>query len=97
MGVFRIRNRIGNRQFIAASTNLTDTWILNRIELIAGTHRNAWLQRDWNDFGEMNFIFEILCEINVRDGEQINYGKEAGMLAALFVENLKMSGENGYH
>lgn len=97
VGVFRIRNMVSNRQYIEGSVNLDKIWIWHRVELIAGTHRNVWLQREWDYFGEKNFEFEIISEINKREGEQVDYGKEARILATLYIEELRSSGENGYH
>lgn len=97
IGVFQIRNMVNNKIFIDSSVNLDKIWNRHRVELNFGNHRNAVLQKEWKAFGEDNFQFEILSEIEQRDDPTIDYAKEAKLLAQLFIEELKPFGEKGYN
>ena len=97
IGVFQIRNMVNNKIFIDSSVNLDKIWNRHRVELNFGNHRNAVLQKEWKEFGEGNFQFEILSEIEQREDPTIDYAKEAKLLAQLFIEELKPFGEKGYN
>jgi len=97
IGVFQIRNKVNGKIYIDSSVNLDAYWNRNRAQLNFGNHQNTVLQNEWNTFGEENFVYEILSEINHKDDEQIDYAKEAGQLAALYIEELKPFDEKGYN
>lgn len=97
IGVFQIRNIQNEKIFVSSSTNLDAIWNRNRMELNFGNHRNEGLQQDWKAMGEENFRFEILSEIEQKEGETIDYGKEAKKLEAMFMEELQPYNDKGYH
>ncbi len=76
MGVFQIRNIVNGKVFIGSSLNLDAIWNRNLSELRLGGHRNPKLQQEWNTFGEVNFVFEVLTELTQNDGATLDYGKE---------------------
>ncbi len=69
MGVFRIRNIVNGKILIDSSTNMNSKWNRHKTELRFGTHRNSELQKDWKQFGEENFIFEIVSELKQLEEE----------------------------
>lgn len=75
MGVFQIKNKINNKVFIGSSLDLVASWNSQKFQLNAGLHQNSELQKDWNELGSNNFIYEILDEINHNDNKTINYEK----------------------
>ncbi|HRI60690.1 MAG TPA: GIY-YIG nuclease family protein [Saprospiraceae bacterium] len=97
IGVFQIRNIVNNKIFIDSSVNLDKIWNRHRVELNFGNHRNTVLQKDWKEFGENNFKFEILSEIEQREDPTIDYAREAKLLAQMFIEELQPFGEKGYN
>lgn len=97
IGVFQIRNTVNGKVYIEASVNLDKIWNRHFTELKAGGHRNVSLQKDWNDFGEDNFKYEILSEIQQEENKSIDYAKEAKQLAKMFIEELKPFGEKVYN
>jgi len=97
IGVFQIKNIANNKVYIDSSVNLDKIWNRHRLELNYGTHRNLALQTDWNEFGESNFVFEILSEIKQTDENNSDYTKESKLLAKMFVEELQPFGEKGYN
>jgi hypothetical protein len=97
IGVFQIRNTINGKIYIDGSLDLNAIWNRNRVELNFGTHRNNVLQKEWKEFGEENFRYEILSEIDQSDGEQIDYKKEVKLLTEMFVDELKPFMDKGYN
>lgn len=97
IGVFQVRNTVNNKVFIDSSVNLDKIWNRHRVELNFGNHRNVVLQKEWKEFGEDTFKFEILSEIQQGDDPSVDYAKEAKKLAQLFIEELQPFGEKGYN
>jgi hypothetical protein len=95
MGVFQIRNLTNEKAFIGKSENLDG--IFNRIEfqLKANVHHQKELQADWNELGADNFEFEILEELEFREG--IDIKKELEFLEDLWLEKLQPFGKLGYN
>ncbi|HRH43918.1 MAG TPA: GIY-YIG nuclease family protein [Pyrinomonadaceae bacterium] len=95
MGIFQIRNLTNEKVFIGKSENLEG--ILNRHEfaLKANGHQNKQLQADWNELGEEKFAFEILEELEHREG--LDNKKELEFLEDLWLEKLQPFGEKGYN
>lgn len=97
IGVFQIRNAVNGKIYVGSSLNLDAIWNRNRMELNFDGHRNKALQNEWKEFGEDNFRFEILSEIEQKDGDSTNYAKEVRELEKLFIDELKPFGQSGYH
>ncbi|MEP1152121.1 MAG: GIY-YIG nuclease family protein [Balneola sp.] len=88
MGVFQIKNTSNGKVFIDHSTDLKSKWNRHTMELKFGSHKSKSLQKDWNEFGEGNFIFEVLSELERKDEENIDYNKELETLQELILEEL---------
>ena len=97
IGVFQIRNIVNGKIFVGSSVNLEAIWNRHKSELKLGGHRNELLQKEWKEFGEDNFKYEILSEIEQKPGENIDYAKEARKLEEMFIEELKPFGDRGYN
>jgi hypothetical protein len=97
VGIYQIRNKINNKIFLESSVNLDAIWNRNHIQLKFGTHQNKELQKDWNEIGPEHFVFEIVSEIQQKEGEQKDYRKEVLQLEAMFMEELQPYDEKGYH
>lgn len=95
MGIYQIRNVINEKIFIGSSMNLDG--IINRykFELKNGSHKNRILQKDWDEFVEEDFAFEILEKLEPREG--LNYPKELEFLEDLWHEKLQPYGKKGYN
>ena len=96
MGVFQIRNTINEKIFIGSSVNLDAIWNRHRMQLNGGLHPNQKLQSEWNEFGEGNFIYEILSEITQKE-DTTDYTKEVKELEGMYIDELKPYDENGYN
>lgn len=97
IGVFQIRNTANGKILVGSSTNLDAIWNRIRTELKFNGHRNEALQADWNSFSEDAFVFEVVSEIEEKEGENLDYAKEAKKLEEMFIEELQPFGDKGYH
>lgn len=98
IGVFQIKNTVNNKIYIECSTDLVAIWNRHKFQLNGGLHPNDNLQKEWNEFGEENFKYEILSEITQNDIKTIDhYRREAKQLEAMFIEELQPFGDKGYN
>jgi hypothetical protein len=97
IGVFQIRNIVNGKIFVEGSSNLDKIWNRHRTELNFGSHQSKALQTDWNELGESNFAYEILGEIEQKEGENIDYTRDLKALEQLYLEELTPYGEKGYN
>ena len=97
VGVFQIRNTVNNKIFIESSTDLLAIWNRQKFQLKMGSHHNLELQKDWIEFGEEKFKYEILDELKQKEGISINYRKEAKELEKMYIEDLQPFNDRGYN
>ena len=76
MGVFQIKNIKNNKFLIDHSIDMESKWNRHKMELKFGNHRNRSFQKEWNEYGEENFVFDVLSELKKSEEENINYNKE---------------------
>jgi group I intron endonuclease len=99
IGVFQIRNTVNNKIYIESSTDLVAAWNRHKFQLKFGTHPNIELQKEWNEFGEEKFVYEILSvsEIKQDDVEKTDYRNDAKQLEKMFIEELQPFNDKGYN
>lgn len=68
-GIYKITNKINGKCYIGQSKNIEKRWIGHIKQLNKNQHGNFYLQKAWNKYGQVNFLFEILC---ICDYEQLN-------------------------
>jgi group I intron endonuclease len=61
-GIYTITCTSSGKMYVGLTTNFQERWSNHKTTLRKGTHRNSYLQRVWNKYGESNFLFEILEE-----------------------------------
>jgi len=89
VGVFQIKNTATQKILIGSSVDLDAIWNRIKTELKFGNYPNSDLQNDWKEYGEENFVYEILSEIKQGDdGVTHNYRKEARQLEEMFIDEL---------
>jgi len=88
-GIYCIRNLENGKIYIGKSNDIKIRWGNHKRLLKIGKHDNIYLQRAWNKYGEVNFIFEVLeiCEIELLSIREIYY-------VALYDSNNKTVGYN---
>lgn len=97
IGVFQIKNTVNHKIYIEGSTDLVSIWNRYKFQLKNGLHTNTALQKDWTEYGEENFTFEILDEIQRDESKFIDYRKDVKELEQLYIAELKPFGERGYN
>jgi group I intron endonuclease len=96
-GVFQVKNTTNGKVLLGSSLNLEGSLNKHRFMLKIGSHTNKALQKDWNEFGPDNFIFEILEEVKVLDNPNFNLQDELTLLEQIWFEKLQPVGEHGYN
>ncbi len=87
-GIFQLMNVKNEMVFIEDSLNIYSKWNRHRTELRFGSHRNKRLQKDWNEFGEENFVFSILSELEIKEDDNLNLNDELKLLQQMIEEEL---------
>ena len=97
MGVFQIKNIANGKILLGSSLNLEGPLNSHKFMLSIGSHRNTALQKDWNELGSENFIFEILEVVKVIDDPKFNLSDELTLLEQIWLEKLQPFIPNGYN
>lgn len=88
-GVYQIRNVINNKIYIGSSKNIYKRWKTHISRLKYNKHCNSYLQSAWNKYGEDNFEFSILEEVNNLD--------ELKNLEQYYIDTLQPFEDRGYN
>jgi group I intron endonuclease len=96
-GVFQVKNTVNGKVFLGSSLNLQGPLNAHRFMLTIGSHRNKTLQKEWNEFGEEKFVFEILEKVKVKDETNFDVRDELTLLEQIWLEKLQPFGEKGYN
>ena len=98
IGVFQIRNTVNEKIFVGSSMNLHAIWNRERLTLNFGGHNNQSLQEDWKTYGEEIFRYEIVAQLEQKDGDTEDFlKKELKMFEKMYIEELQPFGEKGYN
>ena len=95
-GVYAIRNLRTGRTMVAGSPNVQGALNRHRFELRQGNHRDAQLQRDWNEHGEASFVFEVLDVVKPREDPAFDVARELRTLVELWRQEFACRAEAGY-
>lgn len=63
IGIYSITNKITGKRYIGSSKDIASRWRQHKYQLKEQKHHSKHLQRAYNKYKKMVFIFEILCEI----------------------------------
>jgi group I intron endonuclease len=108
MGVYEIRNIINNKVYIGSSNDIQRRWNEHVRNLNNNTHHSYKLQKDWDEFGEGVFIFNIIELVDeenlLKDREQYyidyfdscNNGYNVSAIADRPDKNYLFDKEKGY-
>jgi len=96
-GVFQIKNISNDKVLLGSSLNLEGSLNKHRFMLKVGSHINKVLQKDWDELGADQFVFEILEEVKVIDSPNFNLKDELTLLEEIWLEKLQPIGERGYN
>ena len=67
MGIYLIRCKVNDKIYIGRAINIEDRKGVHLWKLRKGIHINPRLQKDFLDFGESNFEFNIIQKIKNRE------------------------------
>lgn len=66
LGVYKIKNKINDKLYIGSSVDINLRFKAHLNSLRNNKHKNIYLQRAWNKYGEENFEFSIIeCVENI--------------------------------
>ena len=66
-GIYLIKNIINNKVYIGSSVNIDRRWVQHKQDLTSGKHHSIHLQQAWDKYGEQNFKFEIIEEVQKQE------------------------------
>ncbi|MFZ7103250.1 MAG: DUF2087 domain-containing protein [Peptococcaceae bacterium] len=95
-GVYQIRNTKNRKVFVTGTPNLK-TINGKLMTLRGGGHYNKELQKEWQEFGEEAFVFEILEVLEEPEEGFFDRKEELKKLEEKWLEKLQPFGERGYH
>jgi group I intron endonuclease len=95
-GVYQIKNTKNQKIFIGSSMNLK-TLNGKRFQLKMGTHYNKMLQKEWNEFGEEAFVFEVLEILEKKEDGYFDTKDALKKLEEKWIAKLQPFGERGYN
>ncbi len=97
MGIYQIRNLVNNKVFVNSGLNLTGKSNSYKFQLSSGLHFNSQLQKDFNQYGEDKFAFEILDTLEPQDDPSYNYEDDLKTLLELWIDKLQPYDDKGYN
>lgn len=74
-GIYCIENLVNHKKYIGQSIDVYSRWNAHKNALNGNRHRNIYLQRAWNKYGEDNFNFYIIkeCSSDIIDELEKHY------------------------
>ena len=97
MGIYQIKNSLNEKIFIGSAKNLHGKSNSYKFQLDSGLHINKELQEDYSKYGEANFTFEILDQLEPKDDPAYKYDDDLKTLEELWIEKLQPFGAKGYN
>jgi group I intron endonuclease len=96
-GIFQVKNTVNGKILLGSSLNLEGPLNSHKFMLTIGSHRNLLLQKEWNEYGQDKFVFEILEVVKVKDDPNFNLEDELTLLEQIWIEKLQPFSGNGYN
>ena len=95
-GVFQIRNTKNQKVLVLSTANLK-TINGRRFELQSGGFTNRDLQKEWQEFGEESFVFEVLEVLKGKDDPARDLKLMLAELEETWLNKLEPYGDRGYN
>ena len=96
-GIFKITNKTNGRIYIDKGLNVQGVMNRHEFQLRNGSHKNPELQKDWDQFGAENFIFEVIDHLKPSDDPSIDINNELADLEEIWLNELTPYEEKGYN
>lgn len=97
MGIFQIKNNINGKIYIDGSFEILRNSQREFFPLRLGNHMNRELQKEWNEYGEENFTFEILEVVEFDKNTDMDLKYELKKLKEKWMDKLEPYDEKGYN
>lgn len=89
MGVFMVRNNENGKAYIGVSKDTTNIINRFRFQLKLGSHMVREMQKDWKEYGESSFSFEVLENLRYDDKDpHKDYTEDLEILKMIWLEKL---------
>ncbi|MFC7679419.1 GIY-YIG nuclease family protein [Paenibacillus sp. GCM10028914] len=95
-GVYQIKNTKNGKILVVGTPNLK-TMNGKRFELQMGTSYNKVMQKEWNEYGEDAFVFEVLEVIKPEEDPFYNLKDVVSKREEHWISELQPFGEHGYN
>lgn len=97
IGIYKIENTVNGKVYIGQSVRIERRWYEHKWELNNNHHKNNYLQKAWNKYGEECFTFEILeeCPIELLNEKEIYWIDYYKTYINYNGYNLTFGGESG--
>jgi hypothetical protein len=96
-GIYRITNKATGKIFIGKAMNAQGKLNGQRAQLKWGSHRNKELQQDWKEYGDEQFVFEIIDFLEQPTDPAQDMEGELSALEELWLSKLQPYGARGYN
>ena len=95
-GIYKIENKQNGKIFIASTRNIKT---LNGVKFMLnkGGHVNRELAQEWQEFGEENFMIEVIEILKKKNDPYFNEKEELKKLEGKWLEEYQPYGERGYN
>lgn len=95
-GIYKITCIPTQKIYIGQSRNIYKRWYQHIYTLNAKQHRNSYLQRAWNKYGQDNFNFEVIdkCYVSELDDKEKYYIEKFNSMDRKYGFNLDSGGQH---
>lgn len=89
MGIYVVRCNSNDKCYIGTTKNLKGKINCTKFQLGSGGHPNKELQKEWKEYGEVNFEVEILDKLEYdKDETKTDYTEDLEILKEIWKEKL---------
>jgi hypothetical protein len=96
-GIYCIKNKTNGKIFVGKGLNVDGIINSQLSQLKWGGHKNKQLQKEWQQFGDEQFSFEVLDYLENKNDPQQDLPTELATLEELWLQKLAPYGEKGYN
>lgn len=96
-GVYQVKNNANGKVLIGSCVDIPSMFNRIKFELATGMDRVPGLLKDWREYGENNFAFEIMEELKLKEGEFQDIKFELQQLEEKWLDKIQPYDEKGYN
>ncbi|MGE5458097.1 MAG: GIY-YIG nuclease family protein [Methanococcaceae archaeon] len=97
LGIYRITNKANGKMFIGSSMNIPARINRHKMELRFNSDNIKELQKDYQQFGEENFVYDVVDLLEPKSDGEPDYKKELELLEEMWLEKLQPYDDKGYN